>query len=129
MMYNFVCFVSTVGVVMEKYENLGIIGEGSYGMVLKCRHRQTGQLVAIKKFLETKEDGTVKKIAMREIRLLKVCDKECEFYNMSVMYNVLSGLAACGRLGAAARPACLFGTRPVARDQRHASHVGATPAD
>jgi len=46
-----------------------------------------------------------------------------------VMYNVLSGLAACGRLGVAARPACLFGTRPVARDQRHASHVGATPAD
>jgi len=57
---------------MEKYENLGIVGEGSYGMVLKCRHRQTGQLVAIKKFLETKEDGTVRKIAMREIRLLKV---------------------------------------------------------
>jgi len=51
----------------------------------------------------------------------------------TVMYNVLSGLAACGRLGVAARPACLFvtrsGTRPVARDQRHASHVGATPAD
>jgi len=43
--------------------------------------------------------------------------------------HVLSGLAACGRLGVAARPACLFGTRPVARDQRHASHVGATPAD
>jgi len=46
-----------------------------------------------------------------------------------VMYNVLSGLAACGRLGVAARPACLFGTRPVTRDQRHASHLGATPAD
>ena len=52
-----------------------------------------------------------------------------------VMYNVLSGLAACGRLGVAARPACLFvtriysSTRPAARDQRHASHVGATPAD
>ena len=45
------------------------------------------------------------------------------------MYNVLSGLAACGRLGVAARSACLFGTRSVARDQRHASHVGATPAD
>ena len=51
----------------------------------------------------------------------------------TVMYNVLSGLAACGRLGVAARSACLFvtrsSTRPAARDQRHASHVGATPAD
>ena len=38
------------------------------------------------------------------------------------MYNVLSGLAACGRLGVAARPACLFvtrsGTRPAARVAR-----------
>jgi len=34
------------------------------------------------------------------------------------MYTVLSGVAACGRLGvAAARPACLFGKRPEARDQ------------
>ena len=24
---------------MEKYENLGILGEGSYGMVMKCRHK------------------------------------------------------------------------------------------
>ena len=42
--------------------------------------------------------------------------------NMNVMYNVLSGLAACGRLGVAARPACLSvtrsGTRPAARVAR-----------
>ena len=52
-----------------------------------------------------------------------------------VMYNVLSGLAACGCLGVAARPACsCVAARPAcscvaARGQRHASHVGATPAD
>lgn len=57
---------------MEKYDNLGNIGEGSYGMVMKCRHKESGQLVAIKKFLETDEDKTVKKIALREIRMLKV---------------------------------------------------------
>jgi len=56
---------------MEKYDNLGVIGEGSYGLVLKCRHKETGQMVAIKKFLESEEDAQVKKIAMREIRLLK----------------------------------------------------------
>jgi hypothetical protein len=27
---------------MEKYENLGLIGEGSYGMVWKCRNKETG---------------------------------------------------------------------------------------
>ena len=56
---------------MEKYENMGMIGEGSYGMVLKCRHKETRQLVAIKKFIETEDDKTVKKIALREVRMLK----------------------------------------------------------
>lgn len=56
---------------MDKYENLGMIGEGSYGMVMKCRHKETKQLVAIKKFLETEDDKMVKKIALREVRMLK----------------------------------------------------------
>lgn len=59
-------------VIMEKYENLGLVGEGSYGMVMKCRHRESSQLVAIKKFLETENDKMVKKIALREVRMLKV---------------------------------------------------------
>ncbi len=58
---------------MELYENLGMVGEGSYGMVLKCRNRENGQLVAIKKFLEPKDDEQVAKIATREIKMLKVC--------------------------------------------------------
>lgn len=57
---------------MEKYENLGLVGEGSYGMVMKCRHKDSSQLVAIKKFLETENDKMVKKIALREVRMLKV---------------------------------------------------------
>ncbi|KAF0731953.1 hypothetical protein Ae201684_010904 [Aphanomyces euteiches] len=56
---------------MENYENLGTIGEGTYGVVLKCRHKETGQIVAIKKFKESDEDEQVKKTAMREIRILK----------------------------------------------------------
>lgn len=61
---------------MEKYENIEVVGEGSYGVVMKCRHRETGQMVAIKKFLETEEDVQVRKMAFREIRMLKVrcCD-------------------------------------------------------
>ena len=53
---------------MEKYENLGLVGEGSYGMVMK----ESNQIVAIKKFLESEDDKMVKKIAMREVRMLKV---------------------------------------------------------
>ncbi|XP_026282049.2 uncharacterized protein LOC113208968 isoform X1 [Frankliniella occidentalis] len=56
---------------MERYESLGVVGEGSYGLVLRCRHRESGQLVAVKKFIETEEDLTVRKMALREIRMLK----------------------------------------------------------
>uniref|UniRef100_A0A2A4JFS8 cyclin-dependent kinase n=1 Tax=Heliothis virescens TaxID=7102 RepID=A0A2A4JFS8_HELVI len=56
---------------MDKYEQLAVVGEGSYGVVLKCRRRDTGQLVAIKKFLETEDDAAVRKMALREIRMLK----------------------------------------------------------
>ncbi|XP_072748725.1 cyclin-dependent kinase-like 4 isoform X2 [Anoplolepis gracilipes] len=56
---------------MEKYENIEIVGEGSYGLVMKCKHRETGQIVAIKKFLETEEDVYVRKMAFREITMLK----------------------------------------------------------
>lgn len=56
---------------MDKYEQLAIVGEGSYGLVMKCRHRDTDQIVAVKKFLETEEDATIRKMALREIRMLK----------------------------------------------------------
>ena len=59
---------------MEKYENMGLVGEGSYGIVMKCRHRESGQLVAVKKFIESEDDRMVKKIALREVRMLKVSE-------------------------------------------------------
>lgn len=56
---------------MDKFEKLGKIGEGSYGVVFKCRNKDTGQVVAIKKFVESEDDPLIKKIAMREVRMLK----------------------------------------------------------
>ena len=57
---------------MDRYENLGTVGEGSYGVVIKCKDKTSGVFVAIKKFLETDADKAVKKIATREIKILKV---------------------------------------------------------
>lgn len=44
----------------------------TYGIVLKARHKETGQIVAIKKFKESDEDEQVRKTALREVRILKV---------------------------------------------------------
>jgi hypothetical protein len=38
---------------MNKYEVLSIVGEGAYGVVLKCRNKETGEVVAVKKFKES----------------------------------------------------------------------------
>ncbi|KAI8912573.1 kinase-like domain-containing protein [Gorgonomyces haynaldii] len=56
---------------MDQYEKLGPIGEGTYGMVIKCRHKETGQIVAIKKFKESEDDLQIRKTALREVRMLK----------------------------------------------------------
>ena len=57
---------------MDRYERHATLGEGAYGVVFKCRNKETGVRVAIKKFFESEEDPIIKKIAMREIRMLKV---------------------------------------------------------
>lgn len=46
-------------VLYQAYQNLGTIGEGTYGIVLKCRQKETGQIVAIKQFKKTDEDRKV----------------------------------------------------------------------
>ncbi|XP_014116232.1 PREDICTED: cyclin-dependent kinase-like 2 [Pseudopodoces humilis] len=56
---------------MDKYQVLGLVGEGSYGVVTKCRNKDNGQIVAVKKFLESDDDAAVRKIALREMKLLK----------------------------------------------------------
>lgn len=35
---------------MNKYEVLGVVGEGAYGVVLRCRNKESGEISAIKKF-------------------------------------------------------------------------------
>ncbi|KAL2918578.1 hypothetical protein HK105_201979 [Polyrhizophydium stewartii] len=61
---------------MECYEKIGPIGEGTYGMVMKCRHKETGQVVAIKKFKESEDDLQIRKTALREVRMLKQLKNE-----------------------------------------------------
>ena len=38
--------------MQNKYEVLGVVGEGAYGIVYKCKNKETGKYVAIKKFKE-----------------------------------------------------------------------------
>lgn len=44
---------SSLGGGMNKYEVLGVVGEGAYGVVLRCRNKDSGCVVAVKKFKES----------------------------------------------------------------------------
>jgi cyclin-dependent kinase-like len=56
---------------MDNYEHIRTIGEGTYGIVVKARHKASGQIVAIKKFKDSDDDEQVRKTALREVRILK----------------------------------------------------------
>ena len=57
---------------MNKYEVQGVVGEGAYGVVLKCRNKDTGTIVAIKKFKESEDDEVVRKTTLREVKILRM---------------------------------------------------------
>ena len=56
--------------MQNKYEVLGVVGEGAYGIVYKCKNKETGKYVAIKRFKEV-EDDLVKKTMKRELKMLQ----------------------------------------------------------
>jgi cyclin-dependent kinase-like len=57
---------------MHQYRVLELIGEGTYGKVFKAQHRETGLLVAIKRFKQAEdEDSHVRKTMQREIKVLQ----------------------------------------------------------
>lgn len=103
---------------MERYEKLGKVGEGSYGVVFKCRNKNTGQIVAIKKFLESEEDPLIRKIALREIRMLKVGSGRAG--SAAGAWESCPERAGCGRR----RPRGGFGLCPGAA--RAAQRAGST---
>jgi cell division cycle 2-like protein len=57
-----------------EYKKLGVLGEGTYGKVVRARHRRTGEMVAIKWVRATRGgggDGT--RAALREAGCLAAC--------------------------------------------------------
>lgn len=67
--------VFSAHLLFNRYEKISKIGEGAYGMVFKSLDTQTGNMVAIKRFSASDDDPVVKKIALREIKMLKVSQR------------------------------------------------------
>ncbi|XP_067683166.1 cyclin-dependent kinase 20-like [Haliotis asinina] len=56
---------------MEQYTILGRIGEGAHGIVLKAKHTESGEVVALKKVPLRNLDDGIPNTALREIKALQ----------------------------------------------------------
>ncbi len=59
----------------NKYEIIGVVGEGAYGIVYKCRNKETGEFVAIKEFKRIGNELELKTMK-RELRMLQILQHE-----------------------------------------------------
>lgn len=56
---------------IRQYKKIDKVGEGTYGVVYKAQHLETGRIVALKKIrLETEEEG-IPSTSIREVSILK----------------------------------------------------------
>ena len=103
---------------MNKYEVLGVVGEGAYGVVLRCRNKDTGEIVAIKKFKESEDDEIVRKTTLREVGTARPAPRARKLTGPTLPASASSGkhtasdpgargarAVACAACQAAARPA------------------------
>merc|ERR1711988_544809 len=70
---------------MDKYQKLQRIGEGTYGVVYKAKHREHGTILALKRIRLESEDEGMPCTAIREIALLK----ELNHPNIVRLYDVI----------------------------------------
>ena len=56
---------------MDKYKKIEKLGEGTYGVVYKARHKETGDIVSLKRIRLDDEEEGLPSTAVREISLLR----------------------------------------------------------
>jgi cyclin-dependent kinase len=71
--------------IMDKYQRMERVGEGTYGVVYKARDKTTGELLALKKIRLEVEDEGIPSTAIREISLLK----QLQHPNIVRLYDVV----------------------------------------
>lgn len=83
---------------LDAYEKLEKLGEGTYGVVYKAKHKQTGEIVAVKRIRLEKEDDGVPSTAIREISLLKnlkhpnIVELKAVFFSQDQLYLIFEYL-------------------------------------
>ncbi|KAK9817392.1 hypothetical protein WJX74_008301 [Apatococcus lobatus] len=72
---------------VQDYDKIQRIGEGTYGVVYKAKHKRTGELVALKKLRMEREKDGMPITSVRELRVLQSCRHE----NIVHLQRVVTG--------------------------------------
>uniref|UniRef100_A0A667YCQ1 Cyclin-dependent kinase-like 5 n=1 Tax=Myripristis murdjan TaxID=586833 RepID=A0A667YCQ1_9TELE len=67
--------IPDIGDVMNKFEVLGIVGEGEIAIFIPL-YAETNEIVAIKKFKDSEENEEVKETTLRELKMLRTLKQE-----------------------------------------------------
>lgn len=62
--------------VMEAFEKLEKVGEGTYGKVYRAREKATGKIVALKKTRLHEDDEGVPPTTLREVSILRMLSRD-----------------------------------------------------
>lgn len=68
---------------MDQYKVIGRIGEGAHGLVLKAKHKVSGNEVALKKLLLKRMDDDIPIQIVREIKALQEID--CRYVSIMLV--------------------------------------------
>ena len=98
---------------MNKYQVLGVVGEGAYGVVLKCKNKESNETYAIKKFKESEDDEAVRKTTIREVKILRML-KQPNIIRESATVNI------CRCSDASVLAPCLLNRRLLTTDLHEA---------
>ena len=83
---------------VDKYEFGAVLGQGTYGIVYKAKHKESGAIVAIKQIKLEKDDDGMPSTAVREISLLQnlkhpnIVELKEVLFNKSQLYLVFEYL-------------------------------------
>ena len=91
---------------MDDYIVLGRIGEGAHGIVMKGRHKSSGQVVALKKVLLKRLEDGIPETALREIKALQVKSLTFATFSLIVHTGACLLLFEIGALTFILRRAC-----------------------
>ncbi|KRY38367.1 Uncharacterized protein T01_3713 [Trichinella spiralis] len=82
----------------SRYSELGTIGSGAYGMVIKVKNVDTGEMVAVKKIVVPITSDGVPQSVIREVGLLKRIGEFPPHKNIVQMLQVMHGLLSPSEL-------------------------------